>query len=109
MKKRKMGQSCIYVSPIAIGSDVFGSTVDENQSFKLLDAFVDAGFDFIDTADTYSWWVDGNTGVESETIIGKWLTERKNRDKIILSTKVGSQTKERPKNNRSEERRVGKE
>lgn len=102
MKKRKLGQSCIYVSPIAFGGNVFGWTVDEKQSFKLLDAFVDAGFDFIDTADTYSWWVDGNTGAESETIIGKWLAERKNRDKIILSTKVGSQTKERPKNNSKE-------
>lgn len=102
MKKRKLGQSGIYVSPIAFGGNVFGWTVDEKQSFKLLDAFVDAGFDFIDTADTYSWWVDGNTGAESETIIGKWLAERKNRDKIILSTKVGSQTKERPKNNSKE-------
>ena len=102
MKKRKLGQSGIYVSPIAFGGNVFGWTVDEKQSFKLLDAFVDAGFDFIDTADTYSWWVDGNKGVESETIIGKWFSERKNRDKIILSTKVGSQTKERPKNNTKE-------
>ncbi|HLV93034.1 MAG TPA: aldo/keto reductase [Aequorivita sp.] len=102
MKKRKLGQSGIYVSPIAFGGNVFGWTVDEKQSFKLLDAFVDAGFDFIDTADTYSWWVDGNTGTESETIIGKWLAERKNRDKIILSTKVGSQTKEHPKNNSKE-------
>jgi aryl-alcohol dehydrogenase-like predicted oxidoreductase len=99
MEKRKLGRSGLLVAPITFGGNVFGWTVDENQSFKLLDAFVDAEFNFIDTADTYSWWVEGNKGGESETIIGKWFSERKNRDKIILSTKVGSQTKEHPKNN----------
>ena len=98
MEKRELGKSRLYVKPIAFGGNVFGWTVDEKQSFKLLDAFVDADFDFIDTADTYSWWIDGNTGVESETIIGKWFADRKNRDKVILSTKVGSQNSERPKN-----------
>ena len=99
MEKRKLGKSGLLVTPIAFGGNVFGWTVDENQSFKLLDAFVDADFNFIDTADTYSWWVEGNKGGESEAIIGKWFSERKNRDNIILSTKVGSQTKEHPKNN----------
>lgn len=98
MEKRRLGNSHLYVKPITFGGNVFGWTVDHKQSFELLDAFVDAGFNFIDTADTYSWWVDGNSGGESEAIIGKWFTERKNRDKIILSTKVGSQTKKHPKN-----------
>jgi len=98
MEKRELGESGIYVNPIAFGGNVFGWTINENQSFEILDAFLDAGFDFVDTADSYSWWVEGNNGTESETIIGNWIAERKNRDKIILSTKVGSQTKERPVN-----------
>lgn len=98
MEKRELGKSGLQVSPLCFGGNVFGWTVDEKQSFKLLDAFIDAGFNFVDTADTYSWWVPGNTGVESETIIGKWLAERKNRDQIILSTKTGSQNNERPAN-----------
>lgn len=96
MEKRELGKSNIYVNPIAFGGNVFGWTVDKKESFKILDAFVGEGFDFIDTADTYSWWVDGNKGGESETIIGQWLSERKNRDKIIISTKTGSQTKTHP-------------
>ncbi len=98
MEKRQLGNSDLYAKPIAFGGNVFGWTVGEKESFKLLDAFLDADFDFIDTADTYSWWVDGNYGGESETIIGKWLQDRKNRDKVILSTKVGSHTKSHPKN-----------
>lgn len=97
MEKRRLGNSELFVNPIAFGGNVFGWTLNKEKSFKILDAFIDAGFDFIDTADTYSWWVDGNSGGESETIIGKWLAERKNRDKIIISTKTGSQTKEHPK------------
>lgn len=97
MEKRELGKSGIYVSPIAFGGNVFGWTIDEEKSFKIMDGFVDAGFNFIDTADTYSWWVDGNTGTESETIIGKWLGKRKNRGGIIVSTKVGSQNNEHPK------------
>lgn len=96
MEKRELGKSGIHVNPIAFGGNVFGWTLNEKESFKILDAFIDAGFDFIDTADTYSWWVDGNTGVESETILGKWIAKRNNRDKIILSTKVGSQNNEHP-------------
>lgn len=98
MEKRELGKSGLNVSPLCFGGNVFGWTVDKKESFKLLDAFVDAGFSFIDTADTYSWWVPGNTGGESEAIIGKWLSERKNRDRIILSTKTGSQNNKRPKN-----------
>ncbi len=98
MKKRELGNSGIHVGPIAFGGNVFGWTIDKKQSFKILDAFVEAGFDFVDTADTYSWWAEGNSGGESETVIGQWFAERKNRHQIILSTKVGSQTKEHPKN-----------
>lgn len=98
MEKRELGKSGIEVAPICFGGNVFGWTADKKQSFKLLDAFVDAGFDFIDTADTYSWWVPGNSGTESETILGEWLAQRNNRDTIILSTKVGSQNNEHPVN-----------
>lgn len=77
------------MSPLALGGNVFGWTVDEATSFKLLDAFTAAGFNLIDTADTYSRWVPGNRGGESETIIGKWLKQRGARDKVIIATKVG--------------------
>ncbi len=97
MKKRELGDSGLKVAPLTLGGNVFGWTIDKQQSFKILDAFVDAGFNFIDTADTYSWWVPGNKGVESETIIGEWFAHRKNREHIILSTKTGSQNNEHPK------------
>lgn len=90
MKKRKLGNSDLFVYPIAFGGNVFGWTVDEKKSFEILDGFTDAGFNFIDTADVYSAWVPGNTGGESETIIGNWMSQRKNRDKIVLATKVGA-------------------
>ncbi len=89
MKTRKLGSSGLEISPLAFGGNVFGWTVDESMSFKLLDAFVAAGFNFIDTADTYSRWVPGNQGGESETIIGKWVKQRGNRAKVVLATKVG--------------------
>ncbi len=98
MQKRELGKSGIYVAPISFGGNVFGWTVDKKQSFKILDAFAEAGFDFIDTADTYSWWVPGNVGTESETIIGEWLAQRNNRENIVISTKVGSQNNEHPVN-----------
>lgn len=98
MQKRELGKSGLIVAPLTFGGNVFGWTVDKKQSFKLLDAFVDAGFNFIDTADTYSWWVDGNKGGESEAIIGEWFAERKNRESVILSTKVGSKNNEHPVN-----------
>ena len=90
MEKRQLGNSGIKVAPLAFGGNVFGWTIDEPTSFKLLDAFVDAGFNLIDTADSYSRWKEGNHGGESETIIGNWMKQRGNRDKVIIATKVGS-------------------
>jgi len=89
MQKRKLGNSGLEVMPWAFGGNVFGWTADEKTSFQLLDAFVDAGFDFIDTADVYANWAPGNKGGESETIIGKWVKQKGNRDKVIIATKVG--------------------
>lgn len=90
MELRRLGQSDILVPPLCFGGNVFGWTADEATSFRLLDGLFDAGFNFIDTADVYSRWASGNKGGESETIIGKWMKARGNRDKIILATKVGS-------------------
>lgn len=89
MQKRQLGRSSLQVAPLMFGGNVFGWTIDEATSFKLLDAFVSAGFNFIDTADVYSRWAPGNQGGESETIIGKWMKTRGNRDKVIVATKVG--------------------
>ncbi|HEV2700576.1 MAG TPA: aldo/keto reductase [Steroidobacteraceae bacterium] len=89
MEKRRLGQSPIHTAPLCLGGNVFGWTLDEAASFRILDEFVAAGFDFIDTADVYSTWVPGHVGGESETIIGKWLRQRGNRTKVILATKVG--------------------
>jgi aryl-alcohol dehydrogenase-like predicted oxidoreductase len=91
MKNRKIGHSGIAVAPLALGGNVFGWTVNEPTAFKILDAFVAAGFNLIDTADTYSRWVPGNKGGESETIIGKWLKRSGNREKVVIATKVGSE------------------
>lgn len=89
MQKRPIGTSALHVAPLCFGGNVFGWTTDEKQSFQLLDAFIDQGFNFIDTADTYSRWVPGHTGGESETILGKWLKQRGGRENIIIATKVG--------------------
>jgi len=89
MQKRKLGNSNLEISPFMFGGNVFGWTVDEPTAFKLLDAFVAAGFNAIDTADGYSIWHPGNRGGESETIIGKWLKQRGNRDRVVIATKVG--------------------
>src|ERR1700689_5510313 len=89
MEKRRLGQSTLEVPPITLGCNVFGWTVDEKASFALLDAWVDAGFNFLDTADVYSRWHPGNSGGESETIIGKWLKAPGNREKVVLATKLG--------------------
>nr|MDQ2736972.1 aldo/keto reductase [Pseudomonadota bacterium] len=86
---RSLGRSGLRVSPICLGGNVFGWTVDEAMSFRLLDAWVDAGMNFVDTADVYSKWVPGHTGGESETIIGKWVRQSGKRDRIVLATKVG--------------------
>ena len=89
MELRTLGRSGLQVSPLAFGGNVFGWTVDEALSFRLLDAWVDAGFNFVDTADVYSSWVPGHTGGESETIIGKWLKQTGKRNRVVLATKVG--------------------
>jgi aryl-alcohol dehydrogenase-like predicted oxidoreductase len=91
MKKRKLGNSGLEIAPLAFGGNVFGWTADEPTSFKLLDAFVGSGFNFIDTADVYSRWIPGNPGGESETILGKWLKRSGNRQKVLIATKVGSE------------------
>ena len=88
MNLRPLGRSSLSVAPLAFGGNVFGWSVDEQRSFELLDAFVDAGFNLIDTADVYSAWVPGNRGGESETIIGKWLKRSGKRDKVVIATKV---------------------
>lgn len=89
MNKRKLGNSDLHVAPFALGGNVFGWTIDEVTSFRLLDKFVDAGFNLIDTADIYSRWAEGNEGGESETIIGKWLKQSGKRESVIIATKVG--------------------
>ena len=91
MKKRKLGKSGLEVAPLAFGGNVFGWTIDESTSFNLLDAFVAAGFNLIDTADMYSRWAPGNSGGESETIIGKWLKRSGYRSKVVIATKVGKE------------------
>jgi aryl-alcohol dehydrogenase-like predicted oxidoreductase len=78
----------LLVHPLCLGANTFGWSSDEAQSFAVLDAYVAAGGNFIDTADVYSEWKEGNTGGESETIIGKWMKARNNRNKIVLATKV---------------------
>jgi aryl-alcohol dehydrogenase-like predicted oxidoreductase len=91
MQKRRLGNSQIQVYPLCFGGNVFGWTADEPTSFNLLDAFVAAGFNFIDTADSYSTWAPGHRGGESETVIGKWLKARGKREQVIIATKVGSE------------------
>lgn len=92
--KQRLGRSNLVVGPLAFGGNVFGWTADEAMSFRLLDEFVDAGFNLIDTADVYSNWYKGNVGGESERIIGKWMKSRKNRDRVIIATKVGHKMSE---------------
>ncbi len=89
MTKRRIGRSDLHVQPFCFGGNVFGWTANEAMSFRLLDAFVDHGFDFIDTADVYSVWVEGHKGGESETVLGNWFKQSGKRDKIVLATKVG--------------------
>jgi aryl-alcohol dehydrogenase-like predicted oxidoreductase len=91
MEKRKLGNSGLEVAPLAFGGNVFGWTTDEPTSFALLDAFVDAGFNMIDTADIYSTWVEGHKGGESETILGKWLQHSGKRAKVVIASKVGKE------------------
>ncbi|MEU7060195.1 aldo/keto reductase [Streptomyces sp. NPDC046197] len=85
---RKLGSSDLEVFPLALGGNVFGWTADEAQSFAVLDAYAAAGGNFVDTADSYSAWIEGNEGGESETLIGKWLKARGNRSDVVVATKV---------------------
>ncbi|MDZ7862757.1 aldo/keto reductase [Acidovorax sp.] len=89
MNLRPLGRSGLQVSPLCFGGNVFGWTADEATSFRLLDAWVDAGFNFVDTADVYSRWAPGHTGGESESVIGRWLRQTGKRNRIVLATKVG--------------------
>jgi aryl-alcohol dehydrogenase-like predicted oxidoreductase len=91
MQKRRLGNSSLQIAPLMFGGNVFGWTADEAMSFKLLDGFVAAGLDAIDTADVYSKWAPGNKGGESEIIIGKWLKARGNRAKVVIATKAGNE------------------
>ena len=89
MEYRTLGRSALQVSPLCFGGNVFGWTADERTSFSLLDAWVEAGFNFVDTADVYSRWAPGHTGGESESVIGRWLKQGGRRDRVLIATKVG--------------------
>ena len=89
MNKRKLGKTGLEIAPLVFGGNVFGWTIDEATTFELLDAFVAAGFNAIDTADVYSKWVPGHKGGESELILGRWMQQRGNRSRVIVATKVG--------------------
>jgi aryl-alcohol dehydrogenase-like predicted oxidoreductase len=93
MELRRIGTSALQVAPLMFGGNVFGWTADEATSFSILDAFTDAGLNFIDTADVYSAWVPGNQGGESETIIGKWLAKGGKREKVVIATKVSKDSR----------------
>jgi aryl-alcohol dehydrogenase-like predicted oxidoreductase len=93
MQTRNLGETDLKIVPVVFGGNVFGWTVNEAKSFELLDAWVDGGFNCIDTADVYSVWVPGHVGGESETIIGKWLKQSGKRDQVVLLTKVGFEMK----------------
>jgi aryl-alcohol dehydrogenase-like predicted oxidoreductase len=90
MDHRPLGRSQLQVSPLCFGGNVFGWTADERTSFSLLDAWIDAGFNFVDTADVYSRWVPGHTGGESESVIGRWIRQGGQRSKLVIATKVGN-------------------
>src|ERR671932_556405 len=88
MDYRTLGKSGLKVAPICLGTMQFGWTADEQASFRVLDAYVEAGGNFIDTADVYSRWAPGNKGGESETVLGAWMAARRNRQAIVMATKV---------------------
>ena len=90
MQRRPLGSTGFTVAPLALGGNVFGWTADEATSFRILDAFVAAGGNLVDTADSYSRWVEGHAGGESETIIGRWIARRGRHDDVVIATKVGS-------------------
>jgi aryl-alcohol dehydrogenase-like predicted oxidoreductase len=89
MEKRRLGQSDLQLAPLMLGGNVFGWTIDEKTSADILDAFIDAGFNAVDTSDSYARWMPGSPGGESETIIGNWLKRSGKRDKVLIATKVG--------------------
>lgn len=89
MKNVQLGNTDLEIKPIFFGGNVFGWTLNEEESFRILDGFLDRGFNAVDTANNYSYWVEGNVGTESERIIGNWLKSRGIRDQIVLATKVG--------------------
>ena len=90
MQLRPLGRSGLQIAPLMLGGNVFGWSADEKTSFAILDAFVDAGFNAVDTADSYSRWAPGHSGGESETVIGHWFKQSGKRDKVVIATKVGS-------------------
>src|SRR5512146_2822768 len=90
MNLRPLGRSGIAIAPLMLGSNVFGWNVDQKTSAAILDAFVDAGFNAVDTADSYSRWAPGHVGGASETVIGRWLKDSGKRDKVVIATKVGA-------------------
>jgi len=90
MQRHRLGRTPFEVAPLALGGNVFGWTADEATSFRLLDAFVAGGGNLIDTANSYSRWVTGHVGGESETVIGKWIARRGHHDDVVIATKVGS-------------------
>jgi aryl-alcohol dehydrogenase-like predicted oxidoreductase len=89
METRRLGQSKLHLAPLMLGGNVFGWSIDEKTSLGILDAFVDAGFNAVDTSDSYARWVPGNPGGESEIIIGNWLRKSGKRGKVLIATKVG--------------------
>jgi aryl-alcohol dehydrogenase-like predicted oxidoreductase len=101
MKKLLLGNTDLEITPLIFGGNVFGWTLNEEESFRILDAFLDRGFNAIDTSNNYSHWVPGNVGTESEKIIGNWIKARGNRDKIVLATKVGGRNMIQTKPNTS--------
>lgn len=95
MNRRRLGRSDLSIAPLALGANVFGWSVDETGAFAVLDAFVDAGLDLLDTADAYPAWVPGNEGGESETMIGRWLARSGKRDQVVVATKVAKWSRHR--------------
>ncbi|ANH81756.1 alcohol dehydrogenase [Niabella ginsenosidivorans] len=99
MEQRTLGKTDLQIAPIVFGGNVFGWTIDEQQSFEILDHFVGAGFNMIDTANQYAYWAPGNKGGESETVIGNWLKKTGKRDEVLIATKVGGALAGQPKPN----------
>ena len=91
MQLRNLGRSGLQVAPLCLGGNVFGWTASETASFAVLDALIEAGLNFVDTADVYSAWIPGHRGGESETVIGNWFKSRQKRDAVVIATKVGMQ------------------